>query len=57
MPNICLSDKDANAKAKLMEEGFGDWTRKDYRAYLQVRSFHRQMAGLKMANSSGALVA
>lgn len=33
MPTLVLSAKDEKEKKKLMEEGFGDWTRKDYRAF------------------------
>jgi len=33
LPTLALSAKDEKEKKKLMEEGFGDWTRKDYRAF------------------------
>jgi SWI/SNF-related matrix-associated actin-dependent regulator of chromatin subfamily A member 5 len=33
LPTLVLSAKDEKEKKKLMEEGFGDWTRKDYRAF------------------------
>lgn len=36
LPSMQLSDKEQAAKAKLLEEGFENWTRKDFRSFVNA---------------------